>query len=508
MDISQKLYDDALNEFRDICKVPHSSNEVEKPNYTNHFGPYTKFITNKIKGYGIKTIMKDDIGNIWFDIPASQGCNNFKKIILQAHMDMVWDAVREAAKWNRWTHPVSQPVIEKIKGEQVMHSNKYLTSLGIDDGEGVALILSLLKHHKEFKHGNIRCLLTIDEEPGIYGVQKLGIIHKKQTNVIKGFDYLINIDTPLLNTIIASSAGGFVHKWTVDKFATEKVKQAYQVAITGCHGGHSADQIDDGYASAAKLVNTILKKIGDVKLVAYATPNTEVTNKIPKEAVATFTSNNKSIKKIVDACFKQFKKQYKIEKTMKASFKIVKGDFQCIDAKASSHIINFIDACPYGPLSHFKDDGFVEASSNIAPIVLDLNSKHDQLVIQTYSRSANQKKLDAVVKQLFVDFKKHLKNNFKGASDQSTSSFNPWEYKNINPLRDLCIKAFKNIGIKAKVYKVHCLLECSYFIKANPKLCQISIGAQTDFEHNVKETLHLPSYRNLAKVMLYILTHL
>ncbi|MCQ3907361.1 MAG: hypothetical protein MJ219_00995 [Mycoplasmoidaceae bacterium] len=92
-----------------------------------------------------------------------------------------------------------------------MHSHKNLTSLGIDDGEGVALILSVLKNHNNFKHGKIRCLLTTDEEPGIFGVQKLGIIKNKTINVIKGYDYLLNIDTPLLNTIITSSAGCFAH---------------------------------------------------------------------------------------------------------------------------------------------------------------------------------------------------------------------------------------------------------------------------------------------------------
>ena len=513
MDISQRIYDTALNEFMDICKVPHSSNEVDKPNYANHFGPFTKFIMTKIKSYGVKKIMKDDIGNIWFDIPASKGCNNFKKIILQSHMDMVWDAVKEATKWNRWTHPISQPVIEKIKGELVMHTNKYLTSLGADDGEGMAIILSVLKHREEFKHGNIRCLLTVDEEPGLIGAQKLGIIKGKQNNVVGGYDYLLNIDTPLLNTIIASSAGGRMRKWIIDKIVSEKVNKQpiYQIAISDCHGGHSADQIDDGYANPVKLANEILLKIGDVKLISFTTPNTEVNNKIPKESLVKFVSNksNNEIKKIVTACMQLFKKQYKAEKNIKINFKKISGSFKCIkELKDTKHILNLIKQFPYGPLTRFNDDHFVETSCNIAPIELNLNNEHEQFVLQTYFRSANLKKIDSIDKQIVSIFNKIIKSNFKKASSNLINQIPPWEYKKVNPLMDLAIKGYKKIGIKARTYKVHCALECSYFVKQNPKLCQISIGPQTDFEHNVRETLHLASYKNLAKVILYMLSNL
>ncbi|MCQ3907363.1 MAG: hypothetical protein MJ219_01005 [Mycoplasmoidaceae bacterium] len=54
-----------------------------------------------------------------------------------------------------------------------------------------------------------------------------------------------------------------------------------------------------------------------------------------------------------------------------------------------------------------------------------MNKKEQQLSIQTYSRSANQKKLDAIVDKLLSSFKKHIKSNFKNSSDRTTTSFNP-----------------------------------------------------------------------------------
>ncbi|MCQ3907362.1 MAG: hypothetical protein MJ219_01000 [Mycoplasmoidaceae bacterium] len=100
------------------------------------------------------------------------------------------------------------------------------------------------------------------------------------------------------------------------------------------------------------MANTIIKKIGDVQLISFATPNTEVNNKIPKEAEVVFTSSQKNVKKITQDLFKEFKKTYKPEKNMSIVVKAVRGSYKCIKKlEDSKHIIDFIDECPYGPLS-------------------------------------------------------------------------------------------------------------------------------------------------------------
>ncbi|MCQ3915619.1 MAG: hypothetical protein MJ195_02655 [Mycoplasmoidaceae bacterium] len=92
-----------------------------------------------------------------------------------------------------------------------MHTKDYLTALGADDSYALGLCLALTKHQKEFKHGLIRCLFTIDEEVGCNGAMHLGKLKNgKKNNPLdpeQGFNSLLNLDYVAEGDIIASSAG-------------------------------------------------------------------------------------------------------------------------------------------------------------------------------------------------------------------------------------------------------------------------------------------------------------
>lgn len=507
-----KIYGTAVNEFKALCKIPHVSNDVEKENFEDHLVPYRKYLTEKVEAVlGKGCVTQDKVGNMWFDIPASQGCENYQKIVLQAHMDMVWDAQGEAQQWDKWTHPIAEPVKETVGVEEVIHTKDYLTTLGADDGQGIALILSFTQHKDLFTHGPIRCIMTTDEEPGVYGAQKIGIMADGKTiNVLEGFTHLINIDNAVRNQVITCSAGAHGHNYYVEKFETEDTNSVITIGVKGLQGGHSGANIDDGFANAVKLVNNVLRKCNgeidaNIKLISFKTPNTEVNNKIPKEAIVEFTCSktDQEIKTIFDMCISKDKIQYRVEKDIELTFKHEQKAAKCIkDPKISDGIIRFIDELFYGPITYFPDN-FIQTSSNVAPVNLDLTKNERQLTLCTYSRSADNKQM--------ADLKKHHEGLYKvymsaipTVSEEQVTEFAAWEYKENNPLMAMCVNAYTKLGIKPVVAKCHAGLECSYFAVVNPNINQISIGPLVEFEHSFKETLHLYDYYNIAQVIIDI----
>ena len=74
------------------------------------------------------------------------------------------------------------------------------TTLGADNGLGVALALSVLES-KDIKHGPLELLVTYDEETGMTGAQAL------KPGVLKG-EILLNLDSETEGEIYVGCAGG------------------------------------------------------------------------------------------------------------------------------------------------------------------------------------------------------------------------------------------------------------------------------------------------------------
>lgn len=136
------------------------------------------------------------------DLPASSDGENIEKIILQGHMDMVAVAAKDYTDYIPEKTPI-EPFFDK---ENNCIHTKWRTTLGADDGHGIATCLALAKLVNDgrfkIKHGPIRFLFTYDEETTLEGCQRLspGVI---DTN------YLLNLDSIYVGLVITSAAGGF-----------------------------------------------------------------------------------------------------------------------------------------------------------------------------------------------------------------------------------------------------------------------------------------------------------
>ena len=193
--------------------------------------------------HGLET-MRDAIGNVIIRKPATAGKENIKSVVMQSHIDMVCE------KNSDKEHDFDNDPIEAYVEDGWVTANG--TTLGADDGIGVALSLAILEADN-IEHGPIECLFTVDEETGLTGAFGL------DTEILKSRT-LLNLDSEDDGLIFIGCAGG---KDTVAEMPYKKENvpagySSYKVFVTGLKGGHSGDDIEKGLGNANKILNRAL----------------------------------------------------------------------------------------------------------------------------------------------------------------------------------------------------------------------------------------------------------
>ncbi len=218
-----------LDIFQEICKIPHPSGHEEA------IGEY---LMEFAKQHNLKA-KQDKVGNVLICKPASLGYEDRPTVILQSHQDMVCE--KDATLDHDFMTQPLETYIEdgwlKAKG----------TTLGADDGIGVAMTLAILADN-DIKHGPIEALFTVSEETGLAGASNL------EKDMING-SMLINLDSEDEGEIFIGCAGG-INSTIEFNYSKENVPDNYffiKLSVDRLHGGHSGDDIDKGFANANKI---------------------------------------------------------------------------------------------------------------------------------------------------------------------------------------------------------------------------------------------------------------
>ena len=122
----------------------------------------TKAVCEHVKSFGkelgLETV-QDEAGNVMIRKPAYPGKESIPSVCVQCHLDMVCKH-DPAFDIDMTKEPIKPRLVENGEfGPKVMAEH---TTLGADDGIGVAAALALLED-KTIQHGPIECLFTIDE---------------------------------------------------------------------------------------------------------------------------------------------------------------------------------------------------------------------------------------------------------------------------------------------------------------------------------------------------------
>lgn len=517
--IAKQLYNDAMDYFFEICKIPHVSNETGHTDSLVKIKNYIKDVAKK--RLGTNAVHSDKAGNVWVDIEPSPGCKKYKKIILQGHMDMVWACAPEVSDWDRWTHPVSEPVIEEIDGVETIHSKDWLTNLGLDNGTAVALMLSVIKNNKDFYHGPIRCIFTANEENGFPGSESLGKMEDgSEINVIshdEGYDYLLNLDTGPIGDVVFNSGGGYFNTVTGSNYETAPHTGAtqYTVRIYDGQGGHSGVDIGKGYGNPIGLVCQALKTADtDIQLESFTAPRSTDTS-IPTEAIATFYSYTSSIdelKQKIEPWFAKAKRQkyaHDINLKLEIQSQEVVDTHRSFQSETSKKIIDFVSSLEFGALERYiepDERDAVRVSGNIGQmeITIDQTTKENKFMLVYGNRfqeiSYFKQYYETDYDEQFAAFAQSLPTG----TTSTPSDWSSWEGDKNGKLASLCTNAYKKIKVPTKKVRCHGGLECADFKQFNDWLDIISTGSTVYMEHNVKESMPLDSYRQLIKMLLNV----
>ncbi|WBU89678.1 aminoacyl-histidine dipeptidase [Cellulophaga omnivescoria] len=464
------------NKFADLNAVPRPSKKEERViQFMLDFGASLQLET-----------LKDEVGNVIIRKPATPGLENKKMVTLQSHLDMVHQKNNDTI-----FDFDTQGIQMYIDGDWVRAKG---TTLGADNGMGVATIMALLES-TNIPHPALEALFTIDEETGMTGAMGL------KGGVLQG-DILLNLDTEEDDEIDIGCAGG-VDVTARRIYELEPVQAnftGYKVTVKGLNGGHSGMDIHRGLGNANKIMNRLLYNISlYTDLAISEIDGGSLRNAIPRE------SNAIVAVKVTDEFLANFEK---LVNTIKSELKVTEPNLvisltevslpeSVMEKDAQQKMLRGIYAAHNGvyAMSASMAD-LVETSNNIARVIV----KDGAIKIGCLTRSSvNSGKMDLAyaLKSVFelADFKVDFSGDYPGWNPNPDSAI----------LKVLSAQYKTVFGTDAKVVACHAGLECGILGQNYPDMDMISFGPTIKGAHSPDERVSISSVQKFWKFTLEVL---
>jgi len=465
--------------FGEISKIPRcSGNEGNVRNYIINFAQTRKL------DYRV-----DKAGNVCVTKRPFPGYEERPGIALQAHMDMVCEKNSDV------NHDFKKdPIKLRIVGEDVRADG---TTLGADNGIGMAAMLALLEDQK-LEHGKVECLFTVEEETGLKGAMELG---KDMITT----EYMINLDSEEAGTIYIGCAGGIESKITINSefeaLENSDNWNCYSISITGLKGGHSGGDIGEERANALKLMGRLLynlRKTGSIRLISLKGGDKH--NAIPREsfAVIAFSESDGVINQTIEDFKETVNKEFKdSEDEIKVSIDEVERSEKVLSYTVTEKIINMMVATPHGVVRRSSlFDNMVERSTNFAAINVDFN----QIVFHMSHRSAIESGLEDI-----MNVHSALADLVEGGITFS-NRYPAWYPDTSSKLLKLSTMAFRDVyGKDPNVKVIHAGLEAAIIKDKYKNMDIISIGPTIENPHSPMESVNIKTVKLFWDSLLKIL---
>ncbi len=424
---------------------------------------------------GLETIT-DAAGNIVIRKPATRGMENKKGVILQAHVDMV-PQKNSDKEHNFETDPI-EPIID---GDWVRANG---TTLGADNGIGVAAILAVLES-QTISHGPVEALFTVDEETGMTGAFAL------QPDMLRG-DILLNLDSEDEGELFVGCAGGMDGNFKFEYIEDKQYKDyvPYSIHVSGLKGGHSGLDIHLGRGNSNFILSRILYGASgkfDIRIAEIEGGN--MRNAIPREAVASIAIPSgkeaeaiNTIEKIAQTIRNELLHR---EPELKIEITRIQSVNRIMELSFQKRMLAAIYACPNGVI-RMSDDvpGLVETSTNLAIVKTQDNSVMVHCLLRSSVDSAKLALSDRM-RALF---------EMAGAVVEFTGSYPGWKPNMDSAILKVMKQTYeKKYGLTPEIKAVHAGLECGIIGGTYPRLDMISFGPTIRHPHSPDEKVNIPS---------------
>ncbi|MDP3945885.1 MAG: aminoacyl-histidine dipeptidase [Lutibacter sp.] len=467
------------NNFADLNAVPRGSKKEER---------VIQFMVDFAKKLNLETVV-DLVGNVIIKKPASKGMENRKTVVLQSHLDMVHQKNSDT-NFNFDTEGIKM----LVDGDWVRADG---TTLGADNGIGVAAIMSVLAS-KTIKHPAIEALFTIDEETGMTGAMGL------QANYLNG-EILLNLDTEEDDEIDIGCAGGIdvTAENTYNEVGTPVNSSGYSIAITGLKGGHSGMDIHKGLGNANKIMNRLLYESKEFIRISEINGGS-LRNAIPRESFAIISvadSRKDAFIKKINKTVKDIKVELAtVDPNLEIKILEVPTPKRVMTTISQSTLLNVIYAAHNGVYRMSNDmEDLVETSNNVARVIV----KDESAKVMCLTRSS--------VESAKFDMANTLKATFEIAGYDVTfsGSYPGWKPNVNSPILKLLTETYdKLFNEKANVVACHAGLECGILGTNYPNMDMISFGPTIQGAHSPDEKANIKSTQKFWKYLLTILENI
>ena len=479
MDKNNEILEAVLAEFGKLAAIPRQS---------GHEQAVSDFLKAYLTEAGFQ-VVQDEVGNIIADAPATAGLEGAPLTILQGHMDMVCVA-EEGHDFDP-----QKDAIKLVRDEKYLRAEG--TSLGADDGIGVAEGIYLLKNGDKFTHGPLRLIVTVDEERGMTGA-----IHLDK-QYLEDASFLINCDSENWNELIVGSAGNmtldFKRKLTR---VPATLAHAFQLDLRGLRGGHSGERIGDGRGNALRtmaLTLLALQKRGRIELASFT--GGKARNAIPNIARAVFVTDlsETDVQAVLAEELQKFRSSYgTVDPQAEFSLQSVAKPAQVLLAEDTQMLLRLLILLHTGVYAMSTIiPGLVETSANLGLLEMtDSEARVQFLPRSDIDQKVSEFSLQAEELATLTGFTAVVGKQSPG-----------WKENKDSRLAKIMAETFaEQNGCPMKVETIHAGLECGWHFQKNPQLDIVSIGVTTIDIHSPNERLELATVEPQVRLIMSTLT--
>ena len=478
-------YQNYFKWFLAITQIPHETFHCEE-------------IANKVCEWLQKLntpYERDNDNNIVVRLNSNNFQENSPVIAIQTHLDMVWVGELENGK-------IKVELIKNFKtpdGKIIDILQAPKSTLGADDGFGLALCLDLIENKEKVKHGPMEIIMTTDEEQGLIGAKKLP--KKGDSNgKIKEFKfkYLINCDCLLSDKIYVGCPGCEV--FNIKLFPNSEIvdinkKIEINLNLKGFLGGHSGATIQNGQANPIKWITHILNcfKLNKINFQIENIEGGQAMNAIPTHCSCSFIIDEEKknlAENIIKENLENLKLDYPNETGINISTKMDKVSTQkkALTILDSIQFINALTAIRHGILRMhpiFRDK--VDSSLNLAVVSLNCEEK-SEISITCLSRGSTNTEYDKIENSMRAIFEMcPIKNNF-----ETYVAVRPWPAKTNSKLANIMSDiAKKNYNLNLEQGLNQVTIECPVFLSLGYDADIVSICSNIPLAHCIGEYLDI-----------------
>ena len=455
--------------FALICSTPHPSGHEEK---------LAALLKAEAEKSGL-SVKQDSFGNLRIDRKAAPGYENAPCIILQAHLDMVpqkaagsnFDFLKDALK-----------VV--VSGNKLHCSGE--TTLGADDGSGVALAMDMLTD-TSFECGPLAAVFTREEEIGLNGARALAGEFLEGT-------YLLNLDSGCDSCFYAGCAGGEEeYGYFTPEFTEVPARAAaVKIEVAGLAGGHSGADIHLQRGNAHKFMAALLTELNS-KVAVASISGGSVVNAISRESTAICVSETDiaELQKCADAFAQKLKTTFDASAEFGFKLTLCPMPAEVWTKDFQSTFLEMLNRLPDGVFEFSEELDCVCTSCNLGLIG---TTDDGRIKVGCHPRAFDDAKWQENGennKKLFEKF---------GGTFEAKAPYPGWKFKADSKLLEAGQKACEAVyGKRIPVRAIHAGLESGIFTASAPDLEMIAFSPADHHCHTTEEYLEIDSTENVAQ---------